>query len=78
MTVCSTTIVGLRVFFSHHTRTMLLLINIKNIYLKVSVSIWAKVSAICGIGSIGIGIGEYLSIGIGGNLGIGTALISYA
>ena len=39
--------------------------------LKVSVS--SKVSAICGIGSIGIG--EYLSIGIGGNVGIGAALL---
>ena len=45
------------------------------LFLKVSVS--AKVSAISGIGSIGIGIGEYLSIGIGigGNFGIGAALI---
>ena len=44
-------------------------------YPKVSVS--AKVSAICGIGSIGIGIGEYLGIGIGigGNFGIGAALV---
>ena len=47
----------------------------KKNYPKVSVS--AKVSAICGIGSIGIGIGEYLSIGIGigWNFGIGAALI---
>ena len=42
------------------------------LFLKVSVS--AKVSAISGIGSIGIG--EYLSIGIGGNFGIGAALVS--
>ena len=48
----------------------------KKVYLKVSVSVSAKISAICGIGSIGIGIGEYLSIGIGigRNFGIGVAL----
>ena len=40
---------------------------------SVSVSVSAKVSAISGIGSIGIG--EYLSIGIGENLGIGAALV---
>ena len=39
------------------------------LFLKVSVSVSAKVSAISGIG-----IGEYLSIGIGGNFGIGAAL----
>ena len=45
------------------------------LFLKVSVS--AKVSAISGIGSIGVGIGEYLSIGIGigENFGIGAALL---
>ena len=44
------------------------------LFLKVSVSVSAKVSAISGIGSLGIG--EYLSIGIGigGNFGIGAAL----
>ena len=46
------------------------------LFLKVSVSVSAKVSAISGIGSIGIGICEYLSIGIGGNFGIGAALES--
>ena len=40
------------------------------LFLKVSVS----VSAISGIGSIG----EYLSIGIGGNFGIGAALVNIA
>ena len=45
------------------------------LFLKVSVSVSAKVSAISGIGSIGISIGEYLSIGIGRNFGIGAALI---
>ena len=47
------------------------------LFLKVSVSVSAKVSAICGIGSIDIGIGKYLSIGIGigKNFGIGAALI---
>ena len=43
------------------------------LFLKVSVSVSAKVSAISGIGSIGIG--EYQSIGIGGNFGIGAALL---
>ena len=43
----------------------------KTLFSKVSVSVSAKVSEISGIGSIGIGIGEYLSIGIG----IGAALL---
>ena len=34
------------------------------------------VSAVCGIGGIGIGIGEYLGIGIGVNFGIDTALVA--
>ena len=46
----------------------------QKIYPKVSVSV--KVSAICGIGSIGIG--EYPGIGIGGNFGIGAALLLVA
>ena len=63
--------VPLRGFFSYITwKTILVLKLFKNIYLKVSVS--AKVSATCGIGSIGIGIGEYL--GIGGNFDTGAAL----
>ena len=41
-------------------------------FLKKSVS--AKVSAICGIGSIGIG--ECLGIGIGENFVTGAALVS--
>ena len=45
----------------------------KRFNLKVSVS--AKVSAICGNGSFGIG--EYLRIGIGGNFGIGAALVRW-
>ena len=49
---------------------------LKNLYLKVSVSVLAKVSAICGYCSIGIG--EYSGIGIGGNFGIGAALVSCA
>ena len=42
-------------------------------YLKVCVS--ANVTAICGIRSIGIGICEYLGIGIGENFGIDAALV---
>ena len=44
---------------------------LENKYVKVSVL--AIVSAIWGISSIGNG--EYLGIGIGGNFGIGAALI---
>ena len=40
----------------------------------MSVSISAKVSAICGICGIGNSIGEYMGNGIGGNFGIGAAL----
>ena len=36
--------------------------SFKQLYLKLSV--WAKVSAICGIGSISIGISEYLGNGV--------------
>ena len=48
----------------------------RELYSKLSVS--TKVSAICGIGSTSIGIGEYLDtgIGIGENFGIGAALLS--
>ena len=46
------------------------------LFLKVSAL--AKVLAICGICGIGIGISEYpsISIGIGGNFGIGAALLN--
>lgn len=49
--------------------------KIWNIFLTVSavsVSVSAKLSAICGIGSIFVG--KYLGTGIGKNLGIGAAM----
>ena len=45
----------------------------KKSYPKVSVS--TKVSAICDIGSIGISENLRIGIGIGGNFGIGAALL---
>ena len=47
---------------------IILVINLKKSYLKVSVS--AKILAICSIG-----IGEYLGISMGGNFGICAALV---
>ena len=49
------------------------IISYKKLYPKISVS--AKVSAICGIGSIVIGTSEYPGIGIGRNFGIDAAIV---